>query len=204
MSDSKPLFVPLKTQYYEAFVAGTKDTEYRKHGPRWNADTCKVGREVTLTLTGPGPFKFPLQKTCKPGSVSNAGDNRVRTKRIDNMKQATEGFDSSLCSLASSPEEAAEIQAAIDAWIPWWRCPESQEEWDKLVEQRATFAASLIETHKRAVESGMPRWFIEKVARQRYRNIRKYQRTKRRAEIYRRWPTWSTSERILAMVKFDL
>lgn len=114
------------------------------------------------------------------------------------------GFVSSLCSLASSPEKEAQIRAAIDAWIPWWRRPESQAEWDKLVEQKATFAASAIDIHKRAVESRMPQWFIERVARQKYQAIRKYKRTKRRAEIVRRWPTWSREERLLAIIKFDL
>ena len=45
----KPLFIPLKAQFYEAFENGTKDTEYRKYGPRWNADTCFIGRKVTLS-----------------------------------------------------------------------------------------------------------------------------------------------------------
>lgn len=45
----KPLFIPLKTEFYEAFKAGTKDTEYRLHGPRWNERTCKPGRAVILS-----------------------------------------------------------------------------------------------------------------------------------------------------------
>lgn len=49
MSPDKPLFIPLNTQYYEAFVAGTKQTEFSPHGPRWNAQTCRVGRSVTLS-----------------------------------------------------------------------------------------------------------------------------------------------------------
>lgn len=51
MSDDpmKPLFIPLKTEYFEAFKAGTKDTEYRQHGPRWNEDTCYAGRKVVLS-----------------------------------------------------------------------------------------------------------------------------------------------------------
>lgn len=44
-----PLFIPLKTQYFEAFKNGTKDTEFRVYGPRWNEDTCFVGRRVTLS-----------------------------------------------------------------------------------------------------------------------------------------------------------
>ena len=48
MSD-KPLFIPLKTEYYEAFLDGSKTTEYRKFGPRWNFETCKAGRRVTIS-----------------------------------------------------------------------------------------------------------------------------------------------------------
>lgn len=47
MSD-KPLFIPLKREYFEAFERGEKTTEYRKRGPRWNADTCAIGRRVVL------------------------------------------------------------------------------------------------------------------------------------------------------------
>lgn len=46
---SKPLFIPLKTEYYEAFKNGTKTEELRKLGPRWNEKTCGVGRDVILS-----------------------------------------------------------------------------------------------------------------------------------------------------------
>ena len=45
----KPLFIPLKTEYFEAFKAGTKKVEYRPYGPRWNERTCRVGRPVVLS-----------------------------------------------------------------------------------------------------------------------------------------------------------
>jgi hypothetical protein len=45
----KPLFIPLKAQFFDAFKAGTKDTEYRLRGPRWNAQTCWLGRPVILS-----------------------------------------------------------------------------------------------------------------------------------------------------------
>lgn len=44
-----PLFIPLKTEYYEAFKWGTKTVEYRRYGPRWNKKTCYVGRAVVLS-----------------------------------------------------------------------------------------------------------------------------------------------------------
>ncbi len=45
----KPLFIPLKTEYFEAFKAGTKTVEYRRAGKRWNEQTCAIGRPVTLS-----------------------------------------------------------------------------------------------------------------------------------------------------------
>lgn len=45
----KPLFIPLKTEYYRLFENGYKTHEYRQYGPRWNEDTCIVGRLVTLS-----------------------------------------------------------------------------------------------------------------------------------------------------------
>lgn len=45
----RPLFLPLRTEFYDLFVAGHKRIEYRKHGPRWNAETCRVRRPVTIS-----------------------------------------------------------------------------------------------------------------------------------------------------------
>ena len=45
----KPLFIPLKTEYYESFKDGTKTKELRAYGPRWNHETCKEGRSVILS-----------------------------------------------------------------------------------------------------------------------------------------------------------
>lgn len=45
----KPLFIPLKAEYFDAFDAGTKDTEYRNRGARWSKLNCAVGRCVTLS-----------------------------------------------------------------------------------------------------------------------------------------------------------
>ncbi len=47
---SKPLFIPLKREFFEAFEAGTKTEEFRQHGARWNERTCSIGRAVTLSL----------------------------------------------------------------------------------------------------------------------------------------------------------
>lgn len=44
----KPLFIPLKTEFFEQFRTGKKDTEYRRYGPHWNAETCPIGRPVVV------------------------------------------------------------------------------------------------------------------------------------------------------------
>lgn len=48
-SEMRPLFVPLKAEFYHAFVAGSKTIEYRKYGKRWNEKTCPPGRRVTIS-----------------------------------------------------------------------------------------------------------------------------------------------------------
>lgn len=47
--DQKPLFMPLKAEYFDAFADGTKTIEYRKSGGKWNAKNCTIGRSVTLS-----------------------------------------------------------------------------------------------------------------------------------------------------------
>src|SRR3954470_8213296 len=49
MSDEKPLFIPLKTEWFRQFESGAKDTEYRAYGPRWNERTCRIGRSATVS-----------------------------------------------------------------------------------------------------------------------------------------------------------
>lgn len=43
------LFVPLLARYYDAFERGEKNEELRLYGPRWNENTCRVGRSVTIS-----------------------------------------------------------------------------------------------------------------------------------------------------------
>jgi hypothetical protein len=47
--DEKPLFIPLKTQWFRAFESGAKSIEYRAYGPRWNEKTCRPGRNATVS-----------------------------------------------------------------------------------------------------------------------------------------------------------
>jgi hypothetical protein len=84
---SLALFIPLRAEYFDAFARGEKTTEYRKRGPRWNAETCYVGRRVILsrgfgkqsrlagTITG---FHYDTAPNKLPGWLEcygpNAGD----------------------------------------------------------------------------------------------------------------------------------
>ena len=45
----KPLFLPLSTEYFEAFANGSKSEELRLYGKRWNEETCKPGREIVIS-----------------------------------------------------------------------------------------------------------------------------------------------------------
>lgn len=71
----KDLFVPLKTEYYEAFVHGDKREELRLYGKRWNEKTCLIGRGVIL-------------------SKGYGKANRVRTEIIGFKKQRGDTFGS--------------------------------------------------------------------------------------------------------------
>lgn len=46
----RPLFIPLKREFFEAFERGEKTEEFRLYGARWNERTCRIGRRVTLSL----------------------------------------------------------------------------------------------------------------------------------------------------------
>lgn len=45
----KPLFIPLKTEYFLAFKQRLKEHELRLYGSRWNEKTCRIGRLATLS-----------------------------------------------------------------------------------------------------------------------------------------------------------
>ncbi len=48
MSD-KPLFIPLKREWFEAFASGGKAEEFRPYNARWNEQSCRIGRAVVLS-----------------------------------------------------------------------------------------------------------------------------------------------------------
>src|SRR4051812_15141940 len=47
---TRPLFVPLKRQWFDAFQNGSKRVEWRAYGPRWNRRSAHRGRRVVLSL----------------------------------------------------------------------------------------------------------------------------------------------------------
>lgn len=50
MTDIKlALFIPLRGEHFERFADGTKDTEFRRYGLRWNEEVCRIGRPVVLS-----------------------------------------------------------------------------------------------------------------------------------------------------------
>lgn len=46
----KPIFIPLRREYFLAFERGEKRVEFRAYGSRWNEHQLVHGRSVTLSL----------------------------------------------------------------------------------------------------------------------------------------------------------
>lgn len=84
----KPLFIPLRREYYDAFLSGDKTEEFRPYGPRWNEQTCPIGRPVILSMgygikhrrrgtvwgfrVDDNPHARPGWTACYPGSTKPA------------------------------------------------------------------------------------------------------------------------------------
>jgi len=45
----KPLFIPLKGEWFDKFASGEKTAEYRLYGKRWSEGHCWAGRPVILS-----------------------------------------------------------------------------------------------------------------------------------------------------------
>jgi len=45
----KPLFIPLRTRWFGAYLDGTKTVEWRAYGPRWSRQVAARGRPVVLS-----------------------------------------------------------------------------------------------------------------------------------------------------------
>lgn len=80
MDDEKPLFIPLRGEWYDKIESGEKAAEYRAYGPRWNEKTCRVGRRVTVSR-GYGT-KRRLQKAVASFSALNWADAPPEARAI--------------------------------------------------------------------------------------------------------------------------
>lgn len=49
MTNDRPLFIPLRSEWFQAFRDGRKRVEWRAWGPRWNRDVAHRGRPVVLS-----------------------------------------------------------------------------------------------------------------------------------------------------------
>lgn len=92
----RALFIPLRGVHFDQFERGEKRTEYRQRGPRWNAETCVIGRRVVLsrgygkqkrltgTITG---FSYDTIPSKLPGWLEcygpNSGDAACITITLD-------------------------------------------------------------------------------------------------------------------------
>jgi hypothetical protein len=70
----KPLFIPLKKEFFEAFERGEKSEEFRLYGNRWNEKNCPLGRSVVLSCgygksRRLGGFIFNFRKDYSPESL---------------------------------------------------------------------------------------------------------------------------------------
>ena len=46
----KPVFVPLKREWFEAFARGEKRVEWRAYGARWNCECIAPKRAIVLSM----------------------------------------------------------------------------------------------------------------------------------------------------------
>ncbi|MDT8383007.1 MAG: hypothetical protein RRB22_01175 [Gammaproteobacteria bacterium] len=80
----RPLFLPLYTQYFNAYKDGSKTGELRLYGPRWNEKTCTVGREVVLSK-GYGKQARMIGKVCFFAKVYGQHLNPENKKAVQAM-----------------------------------------------------------------------------------------------------------------------
>jgi hypothetical protein len=110
--DEKPLFIPLRTQWFREFEAGTKDTEYRAYGPRWNERTCRIGRKATVSHGYSGKRLERVVASFEMMSWSHAP--KV-AQDIYPYADFIAAIHLPNTTVAISPPEVDSIQAAIDA-----------------------------------------------------------------------------------------
>jgi hypothetical protein len=57
---TRPLFIALRREHFEAFRDGRKRHEWRRYSKRWSEQSCPIGRRVTLSLGYSGARLFGL------------------------------------------------------------------------------------------------------------------------------------------------
>lgn len=70
----RPLFAPLRSEWFDAFADGTKTEEWRRLGPRWNEATCLVGRPIVLARG----YGWPRLMACIAAISIKRPDNKHR------------------------------------------------------------------------------------------------------------------------------
>lgn len=73
INDQRPLFIPLRGVWFEAFERGEKFDEWRRFGPRWNEMICRVGRPVVLSRGYSGRRLSALIATVSRRQAQDAG-----------------------------------------------------------------------------------------------------------------------------------
>ena len=86
----KPLFIPLRREYFDAFKRREKRVEVRCYGPRWNERLCPVGRRVILSC---GYSGARLEGTIRSFKRSHTGSETARAIMPDCEEFALIGID---------------------------------------------------------------------------------------------------------------
>lgn len=95
----KPLFIPLRRDFFLAFERGEKRQEFRLWGPRWNDKTCTPGRPVVLSL----------------GYGKNRRLKGVVTALLKTDPEASKLLPGWIACYGAEPRAAAVISIAIEA-----------------------------------------------------------------------------------------
>lgn len=169
----KPLFIPLKRAFYEAFRKGTKVAELRKYGPRWNELTCWVGRDVVLScgygktarLHGSIASVAIVDSTDLPQedqlavAVCYGQASRVIVITIGNIFSIVPPHHTGIIQkLARTRLSMRELQLVMDAAVEEWHAGDSplelpeflgltHDEYDQWV-ANPTSIGSIVDTHR--------------------------------------------------------